>query len=247
MARIKKASGIKKNSEQDETDFQRIAENKNKIQDIIIACEDKVSAPTYFKMIVSKLIQNRAITQDSFVIATPHNTHPTGVLADLVNHQCDNGKTYQEFEHKWIVIDRDKERVNGGGHTKEDFNNAIKDAEKLEVDVAYAIDSFEIWYLLHFDYRDTAISRDDILDTIIKKLKAINLSKFDKLNKKNIKNKENTKLIFVELLGMQETAIKNAERLLESSPENNDPSTTVHKLVELLNGLDKNTEQTTIK
>ncbi len=235
MARIKKATGIKKNSEQDEIDFQRTTENKIKIQDIIIACEDKVSAPTYFKMIVSRLIQNKAITQDSFVIATPHNTHPTGVLADLINHQCEHGKTYQDFEHKWIVIDRDKERVSGGGHTKENFNNAIKEAKRLEVDIAYAIDSFEIWYLLHFDYRDSAISRDDILGIIIKKLKAINSSKFNELNKKNIKNEENTKLIFVELLGLQEIAIKNAEKLLKSTPEYNDPSTTVHKLVQILN------------
>jgi len=47
-------------------------------------------------------------------------------------------------------------------------------------------------------------------------------------------------LIFEELLPYQNTAIKNAKRLLESredvhNPENYNPSTTIHKLVENLN------------
>lgn len=225
-------------------DFKRQKENKNKVPDVIIACEDKVSAPTYFKMIVSKLIEEKIITQDSFVIVNHKHCNPLGVLSDLKKHTSNNGKTYKDFEYKWIVIDRDIERVNGGGHDKEDFNNAMKDAKQLRIDIAYANDSFELWYLLHFDYRTTAILRDEILEKVIEKLKAKNQHKFVNLDSDNIKEANYTKHIFNELLELQDRAIKNAKKLLEShgtehNPEADNPSTTIHRLVELLNKFDK--------
>lgn len=221
-------------------EFKREIKTKSKISDVIIACEDSVSSPTYFKMIVQKLIDARLITQYSFVIANYKHSNPSGVLEDLENHTCDNGKTYKHFKHRWIVIDRDITRVNGGGHTKEDFNLALQSAKKLKVEVAYSNDSFELWYLLHFAHRNTAILRDDTLNEVIKKLKAKNPHKFTKLDKDNIKEANYTKLIFDELLELQETAIKNAKKLLAShsdgcNPERDNPSTTVHLLVELLN------------
>lgn len=225
-------------------DFKRKKADKQKIPDIIIACEDSVSSPTYFGRIVETLIKQRLITQDSFVIANHNHSNPSGVLEDLKKHTCDNGKTYKDFEHKWIVIDRDATRVNGGGHCKEDFNNALQSAKKLKVEVAYSNDSFELWYLLHFAYRSTAILRDDIVKEVIHHLKNKNLHKFTKLNKDNIKQENFTKLIFDELLELQETAIKNAKRLLasyvvEHNPERDNPSTNVHELVEVLNKLNE--------
>lgn len=225
-------------------DLKRTKDTKNQISSVIIACEDSVSSPTYFQKIVDRLIDAKLITQDSFVIAKHKHTNPNGVLKDLKTHKCDNGKTYKNFEYRWIVIDRDIARVNGGGHTKEDFNNAIINAIQLNVEVAYSNDSFELWYLLHFEYRNTPILRDEILNKVIKTLKAKNLHKFSKLNKDNIKEKEFTELIFDELLELQPVAIRNAKKLLVShgvglSPKNNNPSTTMHELVEVLNKLNE--------
>lgn len=227
-------------------EFKREKERKSKIPDIIIACEDSVSSPTYFGLIVEKLIKQRFITQDSFVIANHNHSNPSGVLEDLKKHTCDNGKTYKDFEHKWIVIDRDATRVNGGGHDREDFNKALQSAKKLKVEVAYSNDSFELWYLLHFTYRNTAILRDDTLNEVIKKLKAKNSHKFSQLSKNNIKQENFTKLIFEELLELQGTAIENAKRLLtsygaEHNPESDNPSTNVHLLVGVLNKLSERT------
>ncbi|MFA7355025.1 MAG: RloB family protein, partial [Sulfurimonadaceae bacterium] len=181
-------------------------------------------------------------TQDSFVIANHNHSNPGGVLEDLKKHTCDNGKTYKDFEHKWIVIDRDAARVNGGGHCREDFNKALQSAKKLKVEVAYSNDSFELWYFAHFAYRSTAILRDDIVKEVIHHLKNKDPHKFTKLNKDNIKQENFTKLIFAELLELQETAIKNVKRLLtsygaEHNPESGNPSTTVHLLVGVLNKL----------
>ena len=228
-----------------ESDFQRKINMRNKIPDIILSCEDKVSAPAYFQKIIDKLIDNRKITQDSFVIV-PHEdiTHPSGVLDKLKSYKDDNSKTYEDFQHKWIVIDRDTARVNSGGHTSKDFNNALKDAEKNNIKVAYANDSFELWYLLHFNYIDSAIFRDDIIEKLIIKLKERNKHIFSKLNKDNIKNSNYTNHIFSSILENQEEAIKHAKKLLDTygdthNPEKDNPSTTVHQLVQILNDLDK--------
>lgn len=233
---------FQKQNELREKDFKRKKVDKLKIPDIIIACEDSVSSPTYFGLIVEKLIEQRLITQDSFVIANHNHSNPSGVLEDLKKHTCDNVKTYKDFEHRWIVIDRDVKRVNGGGHGREDFNKALQSAKKLKVEVAYSNDSFELWYLLHFVYRNTAILRDEIVKEVIQHLKNKNPHKFVKLNKDNIKQKNYTKLIFEEFAPLQEVAIRNAKKLLasygtEHNPESDNPSTTVYLLVELLNKL----------
>ena len=227
-------------------DFKRELNNKTTVPDIIIACEDSISSPTYFQMFVSSLIKEKIITQDSFVIAKHNHTNPNGVLTDLKNHKDSNGKTYKDFENKWIVIDRDCERVNGGGHTAEDFNNALQNAKKkrsdLHVDVAYANDAFELWYLLHFEYRNTAISRDELIERVIAKLKQLDSHKFSRLTRDNIKQENYSKLIYEALFPMQKIAIENAKKLLlsygqEHNPECDNPSTTIHELVNILNSL----------
>lgn len=236
---------FQKNKEKTKADFKRATNNRALIDDVIIACEDSVSSPTYFSMIIEQLIYEKKITQDSIVIV-PHDgsTHPTGVLNNLKTYKNSYGKTYKDFEHKWIVIDRDIEKVNGGGHTAEDFNNAITNAKNrrkdLNIEVAYANDSFELWYLLHFAYRDSAIIRDEIIVRVIEKLKEIEPHKFANLTKENIKQANYSKLIFETLLPCQSIAIKNAKKLLESygenhEPQKDNPSTTIHQLVLLLN------------
>lgn len=238
-----KFSDRKQEKKQEEYERENI--EREEVQDIIIACEDSVSSPTYFKEIVKELIRTKSITQDSFVIPI-HNgkTHPTGVLETLKEYVHDNDKQYTDFKHKWIVIDRDIARVNGGGHTAQDYNNAISQAKSTDpsrnIEVAYANDCFEIWYLLHFNYFDTGITRDKVVDDLILKLKKVDATKFAHLNKKNIKDASSAKLIFKALHPYQKKAIKNSKKLLSSynklpDPENQNPCTTVHKLVEILN------------
>jgi hypothetical protein len=230
--------------ELEKNSFKRQTNDKETVPDIIIACEDSVSSPTYFQKIIDKLIEDKKITQDSFIIAKHSHTNPSGVLQDIKSYSKNN-KTYKDFKYKWIVIDRDKERVNGGGHKAEDFNNALKDAKSkrkdLNIEVAYSNDSFEFWYLLHFDYRDTAILRDEIIEKLIEKLKSIEPHIFSKLNKNNIKQENYTKIIFDVLLEKQDEAIKNATKLLTTysnhNPEQDNPSTRVHILVDILNKL----------
>lgn len=127
-------------------------------------------------------------------------------------------KSQDDYDQVWCVFDRDD-------WTKEDFNKAISSAENYGFEVAYSNEAFELWYVLHFEFLNTGIPRSDY----IKKLTSLLSKKYQK----------NSNSIYEDLIEKQNTAIKNAKKLLEqyepSQPEQNNPSTTVHLLVEQLN------------
>lgn len=192
----------------------------------MIACEGEKTETIYFNNLFDELKSSNIISKRSCVFAPHRHTNPLGVLQDLID--CNyNGNTYQDFDYKWIVIDRDEERTNGGGHTKQDFSSAIERARELNISVAWSNPSFEIWYLLHYQYRDTGIHRDEV----IKRLGAC-------LNRKYEKNDGG---IFVELVDKRFTAVRNAKRLYREkveemglTPADANPCTTVYKLIEEL-------------
>lgn len=126
-------------------------------------------------------------------------------------------KEQDEYDQVWCVFDKDDFPV-------KNFNEAIALAKRNVVKVAYSNQSFELWYVLHFCYMNTAITRADYMKMLDKEL--------------GYEYKKNSLTIFDELRQHQETAIKNAQKLLNqynpSKPSKDDPSTTVHKLVEQL-------------
>lgn len=203
---------------------QRTQNTQNERETLIIACEDSVSAPLYFNAIFDDLKKNHAIAASSLVIAKHKHTDPYGVLEDLLDHP-----NYQDFDHQWIAIDRDAERTNGGGHTIKNFNQAMARAKDKNIKVAYSNPCVEIWFLLHFEYRNTAIDRDEL----VKKLEQDYRYKKNKLFSLN--------------QDQQNVAINNATKLIQSwvdtqgttKPATDNPSTTVHDLVALLNGFKK--------
>ncbi len=218
---------IKKEAEK-QANLKRKENTRDERKMLIIACEDSVSAPLYFRAIFSDLKRNHAISAASLVIAKHKRSNPTGVLQDLLNHP-----NYQDFDHQWIVIDRDEERtqkVNNNsqsGHSLENFNQAISNAIRKGIKFAYSNPCFEIWYLLHFEYTSAAIDRKQLVTQL-------------EHGYQYAKNKLFTKVLDQEL---QDKAIENSERLIQSwidingttNPAKDNPSTTVHDLVKLLN------------
>ena len=119
---------------------------------------------------------------------------------------------------KFGVFDRDSVPLR-------QFNAALTVAKNNDIQVAYSNEAFELWYLLHFNFYQTAVPRADY----IKKLSKLMGHKY----------KKNSQSIYQELEKRQQTAIKNAKRLLKQynppRPAHDNPSTTVHLLVEQLN------------
>ncbi len=151
----------------------------------------------------------------------PKNVVKVEGLGENPSRLVDSAKEFKDqddYDQVWCVFDRDD-------WPPKDFNNAIKKAEYLEFKVAYSNEAFELWYVLHFEFLHTGIPRNDYC------------AKLDRsLGKKYQKNSET---IYDELFEKQSFALKNAERLLSyyehPNPGRDNPSTTVHRLVQELN------------
>ena len=123
----------------------------------------------------------------------------------------------ESYDQVWCVFDKDD-------CPADDFNGAIQKAKNNHVRMAYSNQAFELWYLLHFHYYNTAVSRQDYAN----KLSAL----LGKAYKKNDPDMHQL------LASRQQAALQNATRLMaeyaDLNPSTNDPSTTVHELVKAL-------------
>lgn len=93
-------------------------------------------------------------------------------------------------------------------------------------EVAYSNEAFELWYILHFEYLQSGISRNEYKKKLTKYL--------------DVKYKKNDLTMYERLLSKQSKAVQNAKSLLmyygaDHNPEKDNPSTTVHLLVQQLN------------
>jgi hypothetical protein len=182
---------------------------------VLIVCEDSKSACHYFESF--KIDPKRA---EVFPVGTGMNTDSLVEeairLKDMATQAC------QPCSEVWCVFDRDSFPL-------ANYDRAFQLARANGVKVAWANEAFEIWYLLHFNYHDTGISRDDYKA----KLKQCGLE-YDKAGKTT----------YAQVKDRQPAAFKHARRLErhwnemgERFPERQNPSTSVHKLVEFLNDL----------
>lgn len=130
-----------------------------------------------------------------------------------------NGEFDEEIDEAWVVLDRDIEPLNK--FDKAYFNQALELAKANDIFVAYSNDAFELWYLLHYQDLWTATHRDQLCKMLCRH-RGVKYQKYDDLYK--------------EIKAFRPIALKRAARLLksETKPESDNPSTTVHILVEKL-------------
>jgi hypothetical protein len=177
---------------------------------ILIVCEGEKTEKKYFE----SFHVTSAVVVD--IIGEGYNTDSLIEQAlSLYNEAISND---QKYDQVWCVFDRDS-------FPPDNFKRAIDLAYRYKFKVAYTNEAFELWFLLHFNYYDTGISREQY------KKKLDNLL--------GHKYKKNSNSMYDELIDKQQKAIINAKRLLNKydtlDPEQNNPSTTVHLLVEELN------------
>jgi hypothetical protein len=178
--------------------------NREVKQTFLIVCEGETTEPNYFDGFKCRTLSLKISGKGKDPIKLVK-------LAQTLSSE-------EEFDQVWCVFDRDDVPA-------EDFKKAIKLAEKTNVKIAYSNEAFELWYILHFQFLNTAIPRSDYP----KKLSSLMGKAYAK----------NSREMYDELLNLQTTAIANADRLLQEYPEPNpitdNPSTTVHLLVKQLN------------
>ena len=192
--------------------LERVAPQLDEKPLILIVCEGKNTEPSYFKQfrISSAIVK------------------PVGIGYNTVSlvKKATQLASQDKYDQIWCVFDKDDFPDN-------DFNSAINIAQTKNFRIAYSNQSFEYWFILHFDdHQGGGMHRDDYNEKINKLLKPFAVTYEGKGNKKITED-------FFELLNERvELAIKRAKRNYNrsdhSNPAQEESSTTVFKLVEEL-------------
>lgn len=143
--------------------------------------------------------------------------HGVGMNTSSLIREAIRLKGEDDYDQVWCVFDRDSFPL-------QNFNQAIEMAKANDIQVAYSNEAFELWYLLHFDFHQSGIPRADYINILGNKL--------------GKRYKKNSQTIYEDLEDKMNVAIRNAERLLSRyeshRPVSDNPSTTVHLLVQQL-------------
>lgn len=197
--------------------FNRKENNRKPNKVIRIYTEGEKTEPDYFNSIRTELR-----LQEIDVRVNGCGDHTLSLVQWVLDRKNEVEGSDEETEW-WVVFDKDD-------HTG--FDEAIKFAQDNSINVAYSNECFELWFILHFEYLNTAIGR-----------KSYNTKLTELLGKKYDKKGPN---VYPLLRDKENVAIRNAKRLEKDhsdlailSPEKRDPSTTVYLLVEKLRSLKK--------
>ena len=198
---------------------------KNKRFFYLIVCEGTKTEPNYFESFKKNLPKGVVELLNIDIEGTGKNT--LTVVEDAKKYRKKYEKEYlRKIDKVWAVFDRDS-------FPSLNFNNAIVKAEKSKPKIycAWSNEAFEIWYLLHFHFFNTGVSRDRYKKLIEKELKKYY---------PDYKYKKNS-IEMYDLLqkhGDMNFAIENAkklERLYDDKKyANHNPRTKVYKLIEEL-------------
>jgi hypothetical protein len=188
------------------------SKRKTNVRDLresfLIVCEGEKTEPAYFRSF-------DVLNANVYVVGA--GCDPLDVVEKALELK-EKAAEENPYNQVWAVFDRNS-------FPAERFNSAMERARNNRVQVAYSNEAFELWYVLHFEYLNTGISRQDYVRKLSRRL--------DNPYKKNSNG------MYDALLPYQSQGIQNARKLLECyeqpCPERDNPSTTVHLLVEQLN------------
>ncbi|MEN8905997.1 MAG: RloB family protein [Clostridiales bacterium] len=194
----------------------------------LIVCEGEKTEPYYFegiKKIINEKYGNKIVvknikTERIEIYGTGRNTE------NLVQYTIDKRRRAEiPYGNVWCVFDKDS-------FSDHQFNNAIVMAESNNIKVAWSNEAIELWFILHFEYLNSGISREKY----IKKLNSC----FSNYNINNGKYEKNIVNIYDVLTkyGDIKLAIKYAKMLKKEhsniTPSLRNPSTELYKLIEEL-------------
>ena len=200
---------------------------RNKRKYYLIVCEGEATEPNYFEGLKQDLPKGVLTSYQIDIEGKGMNTQ--SLLNEALRLKSEYEKNQGRIiDRLWVVFDRDSFSANN-------FNNAIQRCieNKPEIGCAWSNEAFELWYLLHFQYYENAMSRKDFKGLIENNLKPFLGEGFH-----YEKNSEQMYALLKEH-GSQEDAIRNGKRLAELYGErqdyaNHNPSTMVWMLVEEL-------------
>jgi len=205
-------------------------ESKSSEKTFLIICEGVNTEPLYFKS-----FPVQSIEIESYGLGMSK----TSLVENI--HKIVQSKEKDADREVWCVFDMDV-KYDESITQKEDYNNAITLAQSYGYKVAYSNDCFELWLVLHYQFVDGKMHRNQYYE-ILSKLWNCNYEKegkkvsFSRQIYDRIENDERANMT---------TAIKNSRKLLTNHAtlpfSNQNPCTTVYQLVcelsEYMDGFD---------
>ena len=186
-------------------------ENSRNLRRFLIVCEGEKTEPNYFR----KFPENPEVYDRIDIYGTGYNT--ISLVNEAIRLKTEAQKQREPYIEVWCVFDKDDFSV-------DQFMAAIILAGKNQIKCAYSIEAFELWYMLHFNFYDAALSRDQYKEKLT-----------ELLGKRYQKNDDG---MYQVLKKRQNLAIKNAKKLYALQYRRplveQNPITTVFRLVERL-------------
>ena len=216
MARVVKTDNaiIKRIKQKQEREKRKYRTREKRVR-VLIVCEGEKTEPNYFGAIEKKLPKGLIELKIS---GLGDNTINVVEYAIAVRDNADD-KGYS-YDYVWTVFDKDS-------FPPERFNGAVFLANRENIKCAYSNEAFELWYLLHFEFYNTAISRHDYI------------SRLENFIGRRYQKNEPDMFELLENIGSQVNAINWAKQLEErfngSNPSLENPVTKVYQLIEFLN------------
>ena len=191
----------------------------------LIVCEGEATEPNYFEGLKKDLPKGVLTAYQIDITGTGRNTQSLVDEALRLKDMYENGSS-RHIDKLWVVFDRDS-------FLPQDFNAAIQRCTNADIGCAWSNEAFELWYLLHFQYYENAMSRRVYKEMIENHLKPVVGNEF-----RYEKNSEDMYALLKEH-GSLDDAVRNAKRLAERFAgrldfANHNPCTMVWGLVEEL-------------
>jgi hypothetical protein len=219
MARIQKIdNSVKKRFERQEQ--KRSVNVKTKRVYFLIICEGEKTEPNYFNGLKKDLPMGTVVIADMTIEGSGKNTE--SLIEYIIKYKKQSNRN---FDRIWAVFDKDS-------FSENQFNNAIIHAEANEINCAWSNEAFELWFLLHFQYVNNGMSRQDYKGFLEREIK-----KASKKDYSYRKNDINTYFMLKEH-GNRAQAITRAKKLrgtfVNDRYANHNPCTLVYLLIEEL-------------
>ena len=203
----------------------------------LIVCEGAKTEPRYFEALVKDL--PHPVAEVIYFDVKGEGRVTLSLVEHAIKMREKLEQTHTRYiDNVWVVFDYDDFK---------EFNDAIARCEqenikKPFVKAAFTNEAFELWFLLHFNYHDTAMSRSQY--------KAKLNEAISKAAGKEFKYEKNDPNIYYVLkqFGRQDLAIRFADKLIndmwgnKKDYANHNPRTNVHELVIELFGLETQLE-----
>lgn len=217
MARVAKIDNVwKKRFVREEK--KRATETRTKLVYFLVICEGTKTEPNYFRALEKEL---RPGTIELRIDGIGRNT------LGLVNYAIrQRDFACKRYDRVWAVFDKDD-------FPEDNFNGAIIKALANNINCAWTNEAFELWFLLHFQFVNAGMNREDYKAYIEREIQ----KKSGNVNYEYLKNDPNIYSI-LKTHGDQKQAIEWA-KILKQKYNNrryatHNPCTLVHELIEEL-------------